>query len=136
MIILSDYGHWSFWWGYRGDYSVPAFLAKLDIGYMGGKMMGVELYEYSETSTVQAIREHVIDYRHKWRSMSKEAARYEWDLAAELESGEIDLHEWYSQTKLEDAYEFQRKEICSTWQCFWDRLWVPLVQPILVAEAE
>lgn len=134
VIILSDYGHWAFWWGHRGNQSVPKFLSQLDREYMGGKMMGEQLYEFSLESTVQAIREDIIDSR-KTCGMTKEEASSEWALAQQLEDGELSFDAWYGESSMVDGYECHRKEVCGTWRHFWDRLWVPLVQPVL-AECE
>lgn len=131
VIILSDFGHWSHWWGHRGEKTVAEFMADLDIGYMGSKMLGANRDEYSRESTVQAIREHIIDYRREWGTYSKEFARSEWDLSQQLLDGDLDFRMWYEQTKFDDAYEFNRTEICHRWQGFWDSLWVPLIQPAL-----
>ena len=43
VIILSDYGNWSFFWGCRGEgVSTEKFLAELDMHYMGKKMLVIE----------------------------------------------------------------------------------------------
>jgi len=136
VIILSDYGHWAFWWGHRGEgVSVPAFLAKLDRDYMGGKMMGQALREFSLKSTVQAIRETIISDR-KTCGMTKEEAEGEWELVQRLEDGDLSFESWYGESSMVDGYECHRTEVCGTWDCFWNRLWVPLVVPVLKSEYE
>lgn len=136
VIILSDYGHWAFWWGHRGKgISVSRFLAKLDREYMGGKMMGADLYEYSVESTVKCIRETIVEYR-KAGVMTKDDARSEWDLSEQLESDGIAFSEWCGESSLGDGYECHRKEICNTWVQFWSRLWVPLIRPLLESGSE
>ena len=136
VIILSDYGHWSHWWGHRGEgVSVPKFLASLDRDYMGEKMMGQALREFSLKSTVQAIRETIIADR-KTCGMEKDEARSEFELVSQLESGDLSFEGWYGESSMVDGYECHRTEVCGTWDYFWNRLWVPLVVPALKAESE
>lgn len=136
VIILSDYGHWAYWWGHRGEgVSVAKFLAGLDRDYMGNKMMGQSLMEFSLESTVQAIRETII-FERKSCGMEKEEARSEWELAERLEDGDLSFEGWYGESSMVDGYECQRKEVCGTWSNFWDRLWVPMVVPVLKSEYE
>lgn len=136
VIILSDYGHWAYWWGHRGEgVSVAKFLAGLDRDYMGNKMMGQALMEFSLESTVQAIRESIISDR-KTCGMTKEEAASEWALAQLLEDGMLSFEQWYGESSMVDGYECQCKEVCGTWDGFWKRLWLPLVVPVLKSEYE
>lgn len=134
VIILSDYGHWAHWWGHRGEgVSVPEFLVSLDRDYMGKKMMGQSLLEFDLKSTVQTIREAIICYR-KTDDLSKIAAADEWELVKSLEDGDLSFELWCHESSLTDGYEYRRTEVCNTWDCFWHRLWLPLVVPALRAE--
>lgn len=135
VIILSDYGHWAYWWGFRGNQSVPKFLADLDRDYMGGKMMGQFLLEFSLKSTVQAIRETIISDRRSC-GMEKAEAANEWELAKQLEDGDLSFEAWYGESSMVDGYECHRTEVCGTWDSFWNRLWLPLVVPVLKSEYE
>jgi hypothetical protein len=130
VIILSDYGHWAYWWGYRGEgVSVPQFLSNLDRDYMGRKMLGADLMVFSLEETVKAIRAELA-------CADDDSYEHELDLVEQLESGKISPGEWYEDTFMPDPYELSRTEICSSWSSFWDRIWVPLVQPMLRAECE
>jgi hypothetical protein len=138
VIILSGYGHWSYYWGDRGDYTVQEFLANLDIQYMGKKMMGTNLEEYDAEGTVQCVKEHITRDR-RTGELDKEAARKMFDEIGEY--GDFwdrhDFVEWgRDQQHYPDWYEFARESVCSEWQNFWDRLWVPLIQPILKASSK
>ena len=136
VVILSDYGHWAYWWGHRGQgVSVAKFLAGLDRDYMGNKMMGQALMEFSLESTVQAIRETIISDR-KSCGMEKEEARNEWELALQLEAGDLSFDAWYGESSMVDGYECRRTEVCGTWDSFWKNLWLPLVVPVLKSEYE
>ena len=136
VIILSDYGHWAYWWGHRGEgVSVPKFLSNLDRDYMGGKMMGTALQEFSLESTVKAIREMIV-YDRKCCGMNKEEAANEWALVKQLEDGDLSFEAWYGESTMADGYECHRTEVCGTWDAFWNRLWVPFVVPVLKSEYE
>ena len=134
VIILSDLGHWSFWWGYRGDATVPECLTDLNVDYMGSKMLGSKLWEYCLESTVQCIKESVIQARRF--DIDRDEAREEWGLMLELEQGYCDFSIWAQQTGLTDCYELRRDRIVPEWERFWNRLWVPLIVPALIREIE
>lgn len=132
VIILSDYGNWSYCWSHRGNESVREFLPQLEYEYMGKKMLGSALYVHSDKSTAQAIRETILRARRDC-SLSRVDARVEWDFVKRYERGEIDFKEWVDGTDLgDDSYELSRREVCSDWKSFWERLWLPLIKPLLI----
>jgi len=131
VIILSDYGTWSHFWGYRGEgVSVEKFLSRLDQHYMGKKMLGASLMEFSLELTAQSIREHIKEMR-QCGSLSRSEATGEWELSEQLKVGDMSFDSWMQETEFEDAWEFYCREMCSEWVNFWDRLWVPMIQPEL-----
>ena len=135
VIIISDYGNWSYYWGHRGSKSTAAFLVELDIHYMGKKMLGAELEEFSLDSTFKRICEGILSARYSG-DLSKDNARNEWELAQELDEGDISFEGWGLSSEFfrEDWYEYSCKEMVSEWTNFWDRLWVPLILPELNKE--
>lgn len=131
VIILSDYGDCSHCWWCRGEgVSVPKFLAELEMDYMGRKMLGAAIEEYSHADTVKAIREKIC-FERSYEYLTKEEAREEWDRVGPLEENDIPFDVWVSDTSLEDAYECRRTRTSRTWVNFWEKLWLPLIQPEL-----
>jgi len=131
VIIASSYGHWQYYWTSIGNRTLAQFLAKLDMHYMGGKMLGIGIDVNCDRSTIQCIREHIIEYRRDC-TYTKEFAREEWQTVDSWESGMLmDFREWCETTKIDDAYELRRKIINPSWEQFWNKLWVPLVVPVL-----
>lgn len=130
VIILSDHGCWSHWWGHRGDgVSVPAFLAKVGRDYAGGKMLWPNAAEFDIDLTVRSAK---LDIIHSRRSghLSKEDAREEWDALVEI-GNEWDFYQWASDSRIEGASEHHTTSIARAWVNFWDQLWVPCVLPEL-----
>jgi len=131
VIILSDYGHWSYWWGHRGEgVTVPRFLAKIDMHYAGGKMLGVALWVRDDDATVEAIRETIIELR-RTGAIDKDTARSEWERCEQFEAGDIPFDAWCMDSEIDDAYECHRRKVCSEWEQFWRRLWEPHIVPVL-----
>lgn len=131
VFIASSYGCWSFCWTHIGERSLREFLADLDMEYMGKKMLGSHSHVFSLEGTVQCIKEWILRYR-KDRSFTKQEAREEWDIMLKFKCGWIDFGEWYNETNIDDAYECSQNEMAPEWRHFWERLWVPLIQPILI----
>lgn len=130
VILLSDYGCWSYPWTHRGDKSVPEFLLELEREYTGKKFLGNDVYEQDHDATVTAIREQIVMER-KDRDITADTAADEWLLAQNYADGEIDFSEWGNTTQLQDQWECRRRMICSDWTNLWERLWVPLLVPEL-----
>lgn len=130
VIIISDFGHWSYWWGHRGTSSVAKFLAGLDSFYMGNKMLGSDFRKHSDSETIKSIRQFIRDER-KNGGMEKHKAREEWNLVQDYEDGEYDYRGWIEQTSICEPWDLGRTECSIDWKSFWDRLWVPLIQPEL-----
>jgi hypothetical protein len=131
VIIVSDYGNWAYWWGHRGKLSVPEFLASLECDYMGRKMLGADLYERDDIATVKSIRDELQEELDS-HGMLLHLFEEETELLDKYCDGEISFEEWAEDTSLSEPYESAVKCICSEWQNFWDKLWVPLVQSALV----
>ena len=130
VIIISDFGHWSYWWGHRGSDSVAKFLAGLDSFYMGNKMLGTHFRNHSDQETVKAIRKFICDERRNG-DMEKHKAREEWAIAECYEDGDYDYRGWIENTSICEPWDLGRTECSIDWTSFWDRLWVPLIKPQL-----
>lgn len=131
VIILSDYGVWSYFWGHRGEgVSVEEFLSDLDEGYMGSKMLAGNLMVFSLEKTVKGIREEIADLIREG-SIEDANAIFESNLCKCLEDEDFPFDEWMKATELDEPWESARKEICPEWANFWSRLWVPLIKPQL-----
>lgn len=129
VVILSDYGNWSNLWlpDHRPD-NLPAFLARLDADYAGGKFLGVALLVYDEDATRKGIVEHILEARRTLET-TKEQAREHYDDLGFLDQG---FDWWCGNTSLEDAWEWAPRTVMNhDWRNFWDRLWVPFVVPAL-----
>lgn len=131
VIINSSYGDWSFSWRHRGDQSLAAFLYKLDMDYMGGKMLGINYYVFSRTKTVECIREHILEERRR-AGLTKDEARTAWDNFVQLEDGDISFETWATnEDVLGDTFDFHCTEPEPSWFHFWNKLWLPCIVPEL-----
>ena len=130
VSIVSDFGSWSYGWPprHRGPVSLGRFLAVINIGYMGGKMLGADIDVPDPVATEKSVKETIIEWRNDG-SFTAEQAREEWDLADEIASSGIEY--WLHQTSLHDAWEMPCTCMNNSWQMFWERLWEPLIRPEL-----
>lgn len=135
VVILSDYGDWSYWWGHRGSASTAAFLSQLDCDYMCNKLLGTSSQELDPDRTHRAMQDAVLRARREL-VFTKEEAREEWEGLQDFEGDQRSFETWAADSRLDDAYEFARHKLNSTWQHFWGRLWLPHVRPALQAFAE
>lgn len=130
VVILSDYGDWSYWWGHRGSASTATFLAQLDCDYMCHKLLGSHSQEIDTQRTYRAMQDAVLQARRDGL-LTKDEAREEWDRVQDFEGGDRSFEMWVQDSALDDAYEYKCHKLSSDWQNFWDRLWVPHVKPAL-----
>jgi hypothetical protein len=128
VIILSDYGNWSYMWPCRGEgVTTEAFLLQSDSEYVGKKMMGSEYWEFDLEKTVERILEQIKDEETE----CDETLREEQNLLDLLSCGDMDFDTWCRKTTIEDAYELARHSPCNDWTQLWERLWIPFVKPEL-----
>lgn len=131
VIINSSYGDWSFSWPYRGDQTLAAFLCKLDMDYMGGKMLGADYYVFSVDETKKSIRNYILDAR-KQTDLTKEEAREVWDHFTSFRDDYISFEMWANEESiLCGTFEFHCTEPESDWVHFWNKLWLPCIVPEL-----
>jgi hypothetical protein len=137
---VSDYGNYAFAWRDFGDRDFRSFLlgAEKDTDYFtkklqhGGDGPG-DVLDVEETE--KAIKEALKRLR-RYRSLSREQAREEWDLLASFEAewSETSFHEWYLATTLPDASEFKRHMRNPQARMFVERILVGRLCPIFREE--
>jgi hypothetical protein len=118
---VSDRGGYAYWWGSPGM-EFRAFVAQLErqSDYVCSKLGRHDWYDAERT--LRAIKQHILTYRREG-SMTKQAARKEWEVLAEAcgcystkelrDITEMDLlqfHRWYESTSIGDASEFARHD--------------------------
>lgn len=130
VTINSDYGDWSYCWSSIGKQTLQSFLAGLDSHYMGKKMLGQHYDVPDDEGTVQAIKEMIIQMRRDGE-FDKDAAREEWDNVKAYARGDCDFRGWCDDTNITEAWEVHQTKADNSWVMFWEKLWVPLIVPIL-----
>ena len=136
VIVVSDYGEWSYCWWSIGNKTIYEFLASLDSQYMGGKFLGAELHKHSDKNTIQAIRESIL-FDRQCGEMTKAEAADEWATVKSYEDAILDYRTWCEeQDYWESPWEFGREEVVGTWDSFWNKLWTPHIVPALKGMAE
>jgi len=134
VMIMSSFGHWSHYWARRhiGAPSVARFLAELDSGYAGGKLLGAKYMVYDHARTKACIEEFILECRRDG-GMTKGEARAEWeklDILDDFGAGEFAFGQWYLETTFSDP-EVRSDKPDQRWQAFWDQIWEPWVRPAL-----
>lgn len=130
VVIVSDYGEWSYCWRHIGDRTLPQFLAGLNWDYMGEKMLNGNIRVPSDERTVNHIKSEIISLR-KTGTLDKEEAALEWEFIDEFQRGWTDFRGWCDQTHLMEPWEYRCDEPNGQWMSFWDHIWTPLIVPAL-----
>jgi len=132
VVILSDYGHWSCWWGHRGEgCSVARFLTQVHCSYAAGKMLPRGGKVTDIDGTIERIKRLILENRHNRPSRwDADRARKEWELARRIDD-DLGLDGWFSHTTIGDCSELAATKLAPEWADFWERVWVPLVLPEL-----
>ena len=102
LATVSDYGSYAYKWTDWGKGDFRAFLCGLDSSYLLGKLAPRRVYDGSRSE--KSIREHILYYRRAG-SYTAEFGRREWELISHGVDSEIEAHDWYVHTQIEDAYE-------------------------------
>jgi hypothetical protein len=141
FTTISDYGCFGYWWGCPGR-EFRKFLCQVDDDYLGRKLARGR-HEFDGEESVKAIR-YRICYLRREQCLTREQAQIEWNLVHPKPKGcswmsrlgafsnmdnEVEAHEWYLETKLDDPAEFLRYRIPMQIQMFIKRLW-----PLFVAQ--
>ena len=130
VSIQSDYGNWSFGWTSIGPDSLAKFLSGLNVGYMGGKMLGGALNVFD----VEGAEEDVLKYIEEETWEDEDEKLWEIGLANDLGRGrgEQSWNDWLSSTDIEEAHLIGWcTKMDDQWRSFWDRIWEPHVKPEL-----
>lgn len=130
VFLVSSWGAYSHCWTHIGDRTLAQFLAGLDICYMGSKFLGADLRQMDYSATKEACRK-AFDEACECGEIKPENVESEREILDDYENDWIDFENWYEQTGIADAYELKKTKTDECWQRFWDRLWQPLIVPIL-----
>jgi hypothetical protein len=103
LLALSDWGNYSYAWSDIGGKDIREFLcrAERDPGYFYRKLKG-PTDPYDGIATEKAIDAYILELR-RLRSLSKDEARFEWQLVRDMDvrGNPIGYHEWQGQTGLD-----------------------------------
>ena len=131
VVIVSDYGDWSYCWTSIGERSLAEFLHGLNSQYMGEKLLGSGLRSHDDDSTIKGLRNLIVEYR-KDGVLTKEEAAAEWEYVKQYEDGWGDFRWWCDQTEFFDCpYDYSIYQPVACWTEFWNRIWTPLIKPAL-----
>ena len=124
LAINSSYGDFLNTWTHPGT-SFNSFLAGLNLGYVGGKMVHDEP-EFDAEETRKALRTAVLETRREG-DCTAEKAREEWDSIGDIE-GMVEFHRWGEHTTLfsNDYYEYvmtgpgpRARDFARMYELFW-----------------
>jgi len=145
FTTISDYGNYGYWWGDPGC-EFRQFLCQVDDYYLGRKLAAGRR-EFDGEASVKAIRNRICHLRRQ-QELTREQAQAEWELVHPKPTGwsglsrrglfssmnnEVEAHEWYLETKLDDPAELLSYRTPMQIQMFIKRLW-PLFTEQLRAE--
>lgn len=128
--INSSYGDWSYCWNSIGNRTLAQFLASLDWHYMGKKMLGAAIDVPDDQETAKYVMKEICRMRREGE-IEVDQARLEYDHAKDLLSGDICGHDWVRDSSLCEPWQYCQTVTNSDWKYFWERLWVPVIQPAL-----
>lgn len=122
VSIMSDWGNWGYWWTHPGC-ELREFLCRIDDDYLLRKLCSGRRDELNEARSERSIKEHILEYRRRgW--YESDFARREWDLVRQSSfSNEVEAHQWYLETEIQDAYELLRYEPSRQCQAFIEHCW-------------
>jgi hypothetical protein len=111
FLALSDWGNYGYWWSHHGMKDIRQFFlrAKESPDYFIGKLSaGAD--EYDGEQSYKSVKDYILEVRRD-RSWPKERARDEWDLLNLYDKlhDEHDFQRWYSNTRIDEAYEHHRR---------------------------
>jgi len=136
FTCLSDHGNYGYWWSHPGC-EFREFLCGVDDGYLTTKLSAGEK-ELDAESTTRRVRDTILRQRREG-ALDRDEAQNEWDLWRETAfEDEFSRNEWYSHTRLGDAYEYMVYRPPIQVQMFVKHLWPLFVEQLraeLAAEA-
>jgi hypothetical protein len=131
LAIWSDYGRYVYHWSDWGPRDFRTFLLELDDGYLIRKLNTRNVLDGDRTR--DAIRRDILEHRRE-RYYTRDFARREWDLLQRASfTHEIEAHEWYLETNIQDAAELIQYGADPQLVQFVQRLW-PSIREAIQAE--
>lgn len=106
LSVASDFGNYVYHWPRNGwgPGDFRKFLLQCDGGYLISKLGSGRTVRHGQRTEAN-IREHILYYR-RCGSYDRDFARREWDLLHSLDfDSDLEIHEWYLATGLDDAGE-------------------------------
>lgn len=132
--VVSDFGNYSYIWSSIGCDDFREFLLEIESGYLLGKIS--RQTEWQGEEVLKSVKQYILEHRRDG-SYTREEAREEWDLLQEVNDfyAEGDFQEWYfhSGSKIQDAYEFSRKDYPTEARNFCTQV-MPRLREVLKAE--
>lgn len=136
LAIQSDYGSYSYSWGYTGCDDPREFLLRLDKQYLMKKIgVGMDkIYRFNPDDTIKAMRKEILIMRLE-TAIDKETARAAWLELDEMEISYIDNRALFYNhlhtncvtlygTIYEDLGDVpERSEYCPQVEGFWEEIW-------------
>jgi hypothetical protein len=128
--VLSDYGNYGYRWTSAGldGRSMRSFIVDCDDDYIVGKITQGHPREYDGKKTCQALKEYIISERRGSRAADRRMQRWarthwDWLVACDGVETEADFSQWVGDTDLEDAGEFEVRNVSSDALAFMEHCW-------------
>ena len=108
---VSDFGNYGYIWGATGSQSIREFLldSEKDWHYFAKKLDPKDIVDWDATQ--KRILDHVKEYRKEGAYPEEFASREVRLLARQPITDEWSFHQWYQDTKLSDAHEYQVRRL-------------------------
>ena len=130
FAAVSDYGNYAYGWRCTGCDDVRKFFLDTDWHYLATKLGGQHARVYDGAATVRAIRDEILK-RRRSREWERHEAKEEWErVDSNIESSAEWFGIWWSETKIEDAHEYQRHCIDVSLEAFCKKTMARLAEVI------
>lgn len=104
--VVSDWGNYGYIWGNHGCKSIKHFLVKChkDWDYLAGKFNPTRVTDYDKT--IENIKDRIRTYLEDG-CYTEDFATRELELIERIKpQNELEFHDWYLETELQDAAEY------------------------------
>lgn len=130
VTLTSDHGQWTYYWTAIGSLTMPAFLAKIDRDYAGGKFLSSKEYRVADVeATVEAAKRQILELRREGE-ISEATARMEWN-EVKLIGSDNSITTYIHNSSIPEVYECCRTMENPRWVRFWEKLWAAELRPEL-----